>query len=375
MILCNNQGQYAEVADMPHLRISFIGLIFSLFIQIQTVSAFEETVRIEQIGSPLNHPWGMSFINPTTMVVTERRGRLYQMDVASGERQEIQNLPDVLHKRQGGLLDVHVHDGWVYLCFSTPTSDGAATSLMRGRIRQGMLVDKSSLFTSNLASQNGVHFGCRILIHEGYLYLSIGDRGERHTAQDPARHTGAVIRLYPDGTIPERNTQKANWDPALFTKGHRNPQGMAINPKTGKIWVHEHGPKGGDEINILASGANYGWPVISYGREYYGARIGEGLTTAPGMTDPIWVWVPSIAPSGMAFYEGVMFPELDGDLLVGSLKFRSLYHVRLRDNRPVAETPLLRRKLGRIRDVAVMADGSILVLTDEKAGGLYRLFR
>ena len=360
---------------MPHLRISFIGLFFSLFIQIQAVSAFEETLRIEQIGSPLNHPWGMSFMTPTTMLVTERRGRLYQIDVASGERQEIQNLPDVVHKRQGGMLDVHIHDGWVYLCFSSPTADGAATSLMRGRIRQGMLVDKTSLFTSNLASQSGVHFGCRILIHEGYLYLSIGDRGERHTAQDPALHTGTVIRLNPDGTIPEENTDNSEWDTALFTKGHRNPQGMASNPKTGKIWVHEHGPKGGDEINILASGANYGWPVVSYGREYYGARIGKGLKTAPGMTDPIWVWVPSIAPSGMAFYEGEMFPELDGDLLVGSLKFRSLYHVRLRDNQPVSETLLLHRKLGRIRDVAVMADGSILVLTDEKAGGLYRLFR
>ena len=150
---------------------------------------------------------------------------------------------------------------------------------------------------------------------------------------------------------------------------------MAVNPQTGEIWVHEHGPKGGDEINILKEGTNYGWPILSYGREYFGGKIGDGRTRAPGYADPVWVWVPSIAPSGMAFYTGDMFPEFKGDLLVGSLKFRSLYHIRLEAGRPVSEQALLKRKIGRVRDVAVAADGSILLLSDEADGGLYRLSR
>jgi glucose/arabinose dehydrogenase len=206
-----------------------------------------------------------------------------------------------------------------------------------------------------------------------FIYLSLGERGARDAAQDSSVYAGAVLRLNADGEFAPAAVTGGQL--GIFTKGHRNPQGMAVNPQTGEIWLHEHGPKGGDEINILKEGANYGWPILSYGREYFGGKIGDGQTQAQGYVDPVWVWVPSIAPSGMAFYTGDMFPEFKGDLLVGSLKFRSLYHVRLEAGRPVSEQALLKRKIGRVRDLAEAADGSILLLSDEADGGLYRLSR
>ena len=176
---------------------------------------------------------------------------------------------------------------------------------------------------------------------------------------------------------PERLSNSidySNWQNDIFSKGHRNPQGMALNPYNGEIWLHEHGPRGGDEINIVQSGLNYGWPKVSYGEEYSGGKIGLG-TSAKGYEEPIWKWVPSIAPSGMAFYQGTMFPDLDGHLLVGSLKFRSLYLVALDNNRPISQSVLFQNVIGRIRDVDVAADGSIYLLNDEKDGGVYRVFQ
>ena len=211
------------------------------------------------------------------------------------------------------------------------------------------------------------------MLADNFIYLSLGDRGARDAAQDSSIYAGAVIRLHVDGKLAPAGLTGGL--AGSFTKGHRNPQGMAIYPQTGEMWVHEHGPKGGDEINILQEGANYGWPILSYGREYFGGQIGDGQTQAPDFADPVWVWVPSIAPSGMAFYTGDMFPEFKGDLLVGSLKFRSLYHIRLEGGRPVSEQALLKREIGRVRDVAMAADGSILLLSDEENGGLYRLSR
>ena len=362
-----------------------------------------KTLGVERIGARLQNPWGMDFITDTSMLVTERRGRLWRYDLDSGSRVEIGNTPDVVAQGQGGLLDVLVHeqDGQdvVYLCYSRAVAAGVATAVNRAVLGDDSLEDSRIIFTSNTAKQGGRHFGCRMVISENHLYLSIGDRGDRDTAQDGALHGGSVVRLGLDGSVPDDNPSAnspstsnssasssnadnpdakdwpdvQDWIAENYTIGHRNPQGMAIHPETGALWVHEHGPRGGDEINILKAGANYGWPITSHGREYSGGAINNGLRSAPGVTDPVWVWVPSIAPSGMAFYQGDRFPELKDTLLVGSLVFRSLYVVVLEGGVPKREEAILKRRIGRVRDVAVGVDGSVLLLSDEHGGGLYRL--
>ena len=362
-----------------------------------------KTFGVERIGARLQNPWGMDFITDTSMLVTERRGRLWRYDLDSGSRVEIGNVPDVVAQGQGGLLDVLVHeqDGQdvVYVCYSRAVEAGVATAVNRAVLGDDSLEDSRIIFTSNTAKRGGRHFGCRMVISENHLYLSIGDRGDRDTAQDGALHGGSVVRLGLDGSVPDDNPianspstsnssassssvdnpdakdwpDVQDWVAENYTIGHRNPQGMAIHPETGALWVHEHGPRGGDEINILKAGANYGWPITSHGREYSGGAINNGLRSAPGVTDPVWVWVPSIAPSGMAFYQGDRFPELKDTLLVGSLVFRSLYVVVLEGGVPKREEAILKRRIGRVRDVAVGVDGSVLLLSDEHGGGLYRL--
>jgi glucose/arabinose dehydrogenase len=323
-----------------------------------------DDAQISKIGGNFDHPWGISLINDQTALVTERDGRLYKLDLLSGERIDIKAVPPVFARRQGGLLDVLSHGDDIYFCYSRIVDSEAATALAKARLDGDQLVDLQVIYTSNLVSRSGVHFGCRLVIADGGIYLSQGDRGMRETVQDPDLHGGTVIRIgLADGAV------------SVFTKGHRNAQGMAIHPETGAIWVNEHGPRGGDEINILVEGENYGWPIVSHGREYSGGTVGEGLKTKDGYRDPVWVWVPSIAPSGMAFYEGDMFPEFKGDLLVTSLKFRSLYHVEIEGGIPERETEYLRGDMGRLRDVEVLADGSILVLSDESQGGVYRIWR
>ena len=362
-----------------------------------------KTFGVERIGARLQNPWGMDFITDTSMLVTERRGRLWRYDLDSGSRVEIGNTPDVVAQGQGGLLDVLVHqqDGQdvVYLCYSRAVAAGVATAVSRAMLGDDSLEDSRIIFTSNTAKQGRRHFGCRMVISANHLYLSIGDRGDRDTAQDGALHGGSVVRLGLDGSVPDDNPSAnspstsnssasnsnadnpdakdwpdvQDWVAENYTIGHRNPQGMAIHPETGALWVHEHGPRGGDEINILKAGANYGWPITSHGKEYSGGTINNGLKSAPGVTDPVWVWVPSIAPSGMAFYQGDRFPELKDTLLVGSLVFRSLYVVVLEGGVPKREEAILKRRIGRVRDVAVGVDGSVLLLSDEHGGGLYRL--
>ncbi len=340
-------------------------LLILLLLSVSSASAASlKDARIAKIGGDFAHPWGISLLNTDSALVTERDGRLTRLNLTTGERQAITGLPSVHAKRQGGLLDVLAHDGMVYFCFSRIVDGGAATALGKAILIDHQLEAVEVIFTSNLISRSGVHFGCRLAAQDGAIYLSHGDRGSRDTAQDMTSHGGAVVKI-----------DLATDASSIFTKGHRNPQGMAIHPKTGAIWVNEHGPRGGDEVNILKAGANYGWPIVSHGREYSGRQVGDGLKTKAGFADPIWTWVPSIAPSGMAFYDGDMFPEFKGGLLVTSLKFRSLYHVILEDDLPKVETPYLNRIVGRLRDVEVLPDGALLLLSDEAQGGVYKIWR
>ena len=348
---------------------------------------------IERIGPPMAHPWGMDFLDHDTVLVTLRGGRLIRVDLGDGRATEITGIPGVFDRRQGGLLDVAMIDGHVYLCYSAALNGKSSTAIDRAVIQGNALVRRQTIFTGNNPTRSGHHFGCRLQVTGGMLYASLGDRGERDNAQDPASHAGSLVRINLDGSIPHNNPKPDGWAPEIFSIGHRNPQGMAMHPRTGDIWTHEHGPRGGDEINITRpardGGANYGWPTVSHGREYATGRRVSKHDSLPGYVDPVWVWAPSIAPSGMAFYPdeedtndtGKMFPEFQGHLLVGSLKFRRLYLVELdgESGLPTSERVILDGQIGRIRDVAVAPHGphagAILLLSDEAQGGLYLMRR
>ena len=336
--------------------------------------------KIERIGETLVHPWGMSLLNESEILVTERRGNLFKINLKNGKRLQINNLPKVLAESQGGLLDVLIRKesnnlDEVFFCFSIPLDSGSSTAVNKAILEGDKLLNQKTIFVSNKISFNSFHYGCRLVISENFLYISLGDRGQRNDSQNGKSHSGSVVRIGLDGSIPHNNNQNSSWLDDILTKGHRNPQGIAINPRTLDVWINEHGPKGGDEINILKPGENYGWPLVTFGDEYSGRPVGEGLTSAEGYKDPIWYWKPSIAPSGMAFYNSDMFPDLKGDLLVSSLKFQSIYHVKLQNELPIKERVILSKIIGRVRDIEIAIDGSILILTDEVKGGLYRLFK
>ena len=389
--------QKPNIRAALHAAALFVWSVLACAIFIHApVPASAQTLKVERVGPPLPHPWGMEFLTSDSVLVTTRGGGLWKIGLSDGSATEITGTPEVYHRRQGGLLDVAAIDGHVYLCYSAALAGGSATAIDRAVIEGDRLVRRRTVFTGNESTRSGHHFGCRLHVTGTALWATLGDRGERANGQDPSTHAASVIRLTPDGAPHPDNPHftdsgKAGWAPEIFSIGHRNPQGMAMHSATGEIWTHEHGPRGGDEINILRpdkdAGANYGWPKVSHGREYAtGLRVSRHDSLA-GYVDPVWVWIPSIAPSGMAFYpddapdndgDGGMFPDFRGHLLVGSLKFRRLYLVELGpDGRPAGERVILDGRIGRIRDVAVAPEGphagQIMLLSDESQGGLWRL--
>lgn len=384
-----------------HINIVIRAALFSLALFAWNVNA-SAAPGIERVGPALSHPWGMDFLDQDTVLVTERGGSLLRIDLADGKATRITGVPDVYARRQGGLLDVAATGGHVYLCYAALLDGGSATAIDRAVIKGNTLVNRQTIFTGNETSRSGHHFGCRIQLTGGMIYASLGDRGERANGQNGATNAASIIRINLDGSVPAGNPRPLGWAPENFTIGHRNPQGMAMHPRTGEIWTHEHGPRGGDEINIIRpadyeggrdGGANYGWPAVSHGREYVTGRRVSSHDSLPGYVDPVWVWDPSIAPSGMAFYPNAagsndigatsgsdMFPEFEGHLLVGSLKFRRLYLIELGDDGlPVSQRIILDGQIGRIRDVAVAPHGpfagAIFLLSDEAQGGLYMMWR
>jgi glucose/arabinose dehydrogenase len=340
----------------------------------------QATFRVVPVATGLEHPWGMAFLPGVDIVVTERPGRL--RIVRDGELlpEPIEGVPPVYASGQGGLLDVALDPEFasnrvIYLSYAA-TGDGAnSTRVARARLGNGRLEDLEVIFMAEPLVRSSYHFGSRLAFDpQGHLFITVGERGEGDRAQDLGDHNGSVIRLHPDGSVPEDNpfVGVAGARPQIFSYGHRNAQGLAIHAETGIPWLHEHGARGGDEVNIVRPGVNYGWPVITYGIDYSGAPIGEG-THKEGMAQPIHYWVPSIAPSGMAFYDGDAFPEWQGDLFVGALRSELLARLELDGERVLEEERLLEDTLGRIRDVEVGPDGYLYLLTDERDGGLYRL--
>ena len=358
--------------------ITFFCLINAIFSF--SAPSFSQDFKFKKIGKSFSHPWGITVYSDNEVLITERGGNLFKVNLKNGSKLKIINLPTVFNVRQGGLLDVLVDQksgskSTVYVCYSSKVVNGSSTSLLVGELKGNELIKKKVLFRANNVSDSGVHFGCRLTILGNEIFMSIGDRGNRFESQDTKSHAGSIIRINKLNGSSQNLNDINSWSPELFSKGHRNPQGMAVNPKTNEIWVNEHGPKGGDEINIIKLGRNYGWPIVTFGEEYWGGKVGQGITTLEGFEDPIWYWVPSIAPSGMTFYNKNMFPEFKGNLLVSSLKFKSIYVVELKDGLPFKEKVLFKNRFGRIRDIEQLKDGSILIISDEKKGGLYKIYR
>jgi glucose/arabinose dehydrogenase len=336
----------------------------------------------ELLAQGLSHPWSLAFLPDGHMLVTERNGRL-GLVTATGQLDAlpIGGLPPIHQHGQGGLLDVVLHpdftsNKWIYFSYAEGGEKGYGTTVARGRLNNQRLSSLEVIYRMARKSESHRHFGSRLVFdREGYLYITLGDRGERSRAQDLSDHAGSLIRLHDDGTIPEDNPFVESKDARaeIYSYGHRNIQGAAINPWSGRMWIHEHGPQGGDEINIPEAGKNYGWPVITFGVNYiFGTKIGEG-THKTGMEQPIYYWVPSIAPSGMAFYSGERFKPWKGDLFIGSLKFQLLVRLEYDRGRVTYEERMLEGELGRIRDVRQGPDGLLYLLTDEDDGSVVRL--
>ena len=333
-------------------------------------------VAIQPIVSGLDEPWSVGFLPDGGLLITEREGRL--LIAEQGEVREIRGLPKVAAVGQGGLLDVLVPREFenrreIFLSYSKPQSGGSGTALLRARLSEDNreLMDVETIFELTRGSSGGRHFGSRIVeARDGTLYLTIGDRADRPSAQDLSRENGSVLRLNRDGTVPADNpfVGQPNARPEIWSYGHRNAQGMALDAG-GQLWVAEHGAQGGDEINLIRKGANFGWPAIAYGRHYSGGRIGEG-TSKPGMEQPEFYWDPSMAPSGLMVYSGKLWPEWRGHLFVGSLKFD--YISRL-TGRPVREVEQIATdETWRVRDIREGPDGAIWFLSVGN-GTLYRI--
>ncbi len=327
--------------------------------------------RLETVAEGLNIPWSIAFLPDGVVLVAERPGAL---KIWKGGKmgEAVEGTPEVFARGQGGLLEVAAHpdyekNGWIYLAFSaSPESDknSGMTKIVRGRIQSGKWRDEEVIFEvpAKFHRTSGAHFGTRLVFQAGYLFFSIGDRGAQDHAQDLSRPNGKIHRIHDDGAIPKDNpfVDKDGAYPSIWTYGNRNAQGLDVHPVTGEIWESEHGPRGGDEINLIKRGVNYGWPVITYGMNYNGNPITE-KTVAPGMEQPVHYWTPSIAACGIDFYEGDKFPNWKNDLLVGGLASQELHRLVLESDQLV-ENEIILKNEGRVRDVASGPDGFIYVV-------------
>lgn len=332
------------------------------------VKSEEHTFTLETVAEGVTLPWGLAFLPDGRILVTEKAGTL--RTVQNGQVSEpITGVPEVWATGQGGLLDVAVHpdyaeNGWIYLSYSDPGADGSAmTAIVRGKLRDGAFVDQQTLFKAPAAlyRTGNVHFGSRFVFDEGYLFFTIGERGQMQDAQDLSRPNGKVHRIWDDGRVPDSNPFVGQKDalPTIWSYGHRNPQGLAKHPQTSALYDGEHGPRGGDELNLVEKGRNYGWPVITYGMNYNGTPMTD-KTAQEGMEQPVTYWVPSIAISSIAFYQGERFPQWKNDLFVGALAAQELRRLRL-DGGKVVHEEVLFKGVGRLRDVEMGPDGHLYI--------------
>ncbi|APQ18472.1 PQQ-dependent sugar dehydrogenase [Maribacter hydrothermalis] len=339
-----------------------------------TKNVFKAELFIDE----LQVPWGFTFLPDKSILITEKEGKLIHF--ANGKKTFIGNIPEVYNRGQGGLLDIELHpnyekNGWIYLTYASTDGNekGGHTALIRAKLNNNSLTNVEVLYKAVPNTTKGQHFGSRIAFdNNGFLYFSIGERGDRDiNPQDIKRDGGKIYRLHDDGRIPADNpfVDIKGAKTAIYSYGHRNPQGLIKHPKTGEIWDNEHGPRGGDEINIIKKGANYGWPLVTYGINYGGTPITD-KTEMKGMEQPIYYWVPSIAPSGMAYVTSDKYQNWKGSLLVGSLAFQYLERLVL-DGTKVISREKLMDGLGRVRAVKEGPDNLIYVAVEGK--GIYKL--
>lgn len=351
----------------------------------QTVESSAGNLSATVIAEGLDHPWALGFLPDGRMLVTERSGQLRIIsDGVIGA--PVEGTPDVYNQGQGGLLDLALApdfetSGQIYLTFSERAADaglqrGQGTAVLSARLvlegDSGHLEDQRVIFRMNRFTTTNRHFGSRVVIgKDGNLFVTLGERGDQDRAQDFGDLAGAIVRIAPDGSVPDDNPKPEGWAPELWSKGHRNPQGATLRDD-GALFTVEHGARGGDEVNMPKPGANYGWPVITYGMDYSGVPIGEG-TEKEGLEQPLHYWDPSISPSGLDFYDGALLPDWQGDLLAGGLSGQLLVRLDMEGDAVVGEERLFEGQLGRIRDVRVGPDGAIYLLTDEDNGRLIRV--
>lgn len=365
--------------SLPNLSLWItVAMVFSTacMAQDEPYKVGKMTVTLEEVVSGVKVPWGVVWLADGSMLYTERSGQL--IHVVDGRKVEVKGVPEVYARGQGGLLDIELSPdypatGWIYISYSEEENDeGGNTTLIRARIQNDALIDIERLFKATPNSTRRQHFGGRIAFDgDGHVFLSLGERGNADNAQTRANTSGCIVRLNLDGSVPSDNPFINSPDsrPEIWSYGHRNPQGLEFNPSTGDLMSTEHGPMGGDELNLVKKGANFGWPVITYGKNYDGSVITEE-TKMDGMEQPQTYWVPSIAPSSLMFVTSDKYPEWQGDALVGSLKFNYLVHVKLQGNK-VNDRKVELEQAGRIREVKEGPDGYIYLLIEQK--GIFRI--
>ena len=341
-------------------------------------------LEVQTVASGLAYPWALAFLPEGRMLVTERPGRIRIVSPQGQLSPAVKGVPEVMAIGQGGLLDVitdknYAQNTTIYFCYSERSGSGARTAIARGKLIDGTaprLDDMKVIFRQDGPLSSGNHHGCRIVqAPDSNLFVTLGEHySGRDQAQSLDNHLGKLIRIAPDGSVPKDNpfVGRDGARPEIWSYGHRNQQGLAINPATGDLWETEHGPRGGDEVNIIGKGKNYGWPVIGYGIDYSGAKIHE-TTSKPGMEQPVKYWVPSIAPSGMTFYTGDLFPRWRGSLFTGALAGQMLVRLQLNGNTVTSEERILQNLNERIRDVRQGPDGALWLLTDSSAGRILRV--
>ena len=344
-------------------------------------------LSVETVAGGLVHPWSLAFLPDGRMLVSERPGRLRSVTRAGQLSPPLAGVPEVYVQAQAGLMDVMLGRDFeknrtIYFCYAEHAEGGGGRiAVARGQLQENgrapRLVAVTTIFRQRGPASRGLNIGCRMVqAGDGNLFVTLGDHySAAEMAQTLDNHIGKIVRIRPDGTAPPDNpfVNKPPALPEIWAYGLRNPQGLAFNPADGKLWEQEHGPMGGDEINIIEKGKNYGWPVVSHGVNYDGTPVGSGKPQAPGMQDPVWHWTPSIAPSGMAFYSGELFPGWKGSLINGALKFELLSRLTLHGDSAVREERLLQGLHERICDVRQGPDGALYLLTDNPAGRILRL--
>ena len=368
----------------PYLRLAWCIFFFVLLVEkltaqrtIKEVFEISPNPKIELIVDGLNNPWGMTFLPDGSMLITEKQGSLIHFK--GGKKIVVEGVPEVITIGQGGLLDIALHpdyakNRWIYISYSSSEGGGGGnTAVLRAKLQGNKLVNKELIYKASPNSKNAVHWGSRIAFDKNnHIYFSIGDRyGRDVNPQSIKRDGGKIYRLNDDGSIPTDNpfVDVLDAKKAVFSYGHRNPQGMAVHPGTGAIWIHEHGPKGGDEINVIKKGKNYGWPKITYGTNYDGTSI-TNKTSAEGMEQPFYYWTPSIAPCGMAFVTSNLYPKWQGSLLVGSLKFGYLERLVLTEERVIRREKLF-DGIGRLRNLKEAPNGELYIAVEGK--GIFKI--